>query len=240
MGYCLLIVKQNIEINHPRPFLNGLFPAQTILYGLQGIQQINRAESGLNLDTTSEIIQTKLHTCGTHLANPIDKWVLIKNIHRCGFEKRACSSNPNASAVHLQTCFLNHSHTVSHVAPQRNEGSVERPSRGFIHLLAILYGIVFLAASGDYPHILVLRQKLPLQEAGSATSGTEIPPMPQSDICPKSLSFYSSMRKRLQWNRHKSHVYGMMHIVRVEEESIARIVGHTNWTSIARYSIEHC
>lgn len=53
----LVIVQKNVEIDDPRSLVDRLAPSQSILDGLQGIQQLNWVHGGLSLGrvgTTSE------------------------------------------------------------------------------------------------------------------------------------------------------------------------------------------
>lgn len=54
MGYRLIVIKQNIKVDHSGTFVDILDPSQLKFYRLKRIQQLDRAKGGCNLHTEAE------------------------------------------------------------------------------------------------------------------------------------------------------------------------------------------
>lgn len=66
----------------------------------------------------------------TNLTSPIDKTVLVFDIHGCRLPKTARAENPDvAGSFHSPACFFNHGNAISHIATESDEGLLQRLAR---------------------------------------------------------------------------------------------------------------
>lgn len=62
----------------------------------------------------------------TYLANSVEKWILIEDIHGLCFKERARPLDSDICSLHFKTRALDHFKTVTHIAPQGDKRPVGR------------------------------------------------------------------------------------------------------------------